>query len=66
MAMNELTKGDLIAQAERLEALFDDLKYKDSADAALEAQDYYQEAARYRQWAEHGCLIGEPESSWKP
>ena len=56
----------LLCKANALEARAERLCKQDSPDAALQAQSLFQEVQNLREWAEFGCLIGRPHSTWSP
>jgi len=60
------TKESLERRASRLEDKAEQLIKEDPDGNHWDIQDCYQEAGRLREWAEHGCLIGNPTSTWRP
>ncbi|GBO89198.1 hypothetical protein [Marinobacter salsuginis] len=60
------TKESLERRASRLEDKIERLSKADPDANHWEIQHCYEEAGRLREWAEHGCLIGNPTSTWRP
>jgi len=59
-------KEALMSRACRLENKAERLIKEDPDGNHWDIQDCYQEADRLRQWAEFGCLSGNPTSTWRP
>lgn len=60
------TRASLERRADRLEEKIERLRASDADGNHWEIQSCYEEAGRLREWAEHGCLIGNPTSTWRP
>lgn len=63
-----MTKLSLIKRAEKLENEANQLQLTDggSLETYQTISGLYAEAAKLREWAEYGCLTGQPTSTWRP